>query len=222
MSYCLHPSSELPSGLWILLTWQYSLSAPLGKRIWSPATMSVCRQALQHASGPASLVPDQARSPHYLAIFLNVHSFLHTVASALRGSWAPSCLKLPSLFPLSWRAPARLYFETWRQLEAPAPGSSWVLRDTGPQPNFHGASLPRIPLPRSRSLAGPTGHTMYPWIWPSRWAGSKWGSQVCAHVRWGPIEVAGERCVHSLCVARTLTPEPRATPTRRRGWVAIW
>lgn len=72
--------------------------------------------------------------------------------------------------PFHW-----LYFETWRQLEAPAPGSSRVLRDTGPQPNFHGASLPRIPLPRSRSLAGPTGHTMYPWIWPSRWAGSKRG-----------------------------------------------
>lgn len=31
--------------------------------------------------------------------------------------------------PFHW-----LYFETWRQLEAPAPGSSRVLRDTGPPP----------------------------------------------------------------------------------------
>lgn len=47
---------------------------------------------------------------------------------------------------------------------------------------------------------------------PLPWAGSKRGSRVCPHVRWGLVESAGKGCVRPRCVARKPAPESRAHP----------
>lgn len=163
-SYVLLSSSQLRVAFWPLDSLDLAIFfvGPTWKANLVPCHTECLPAGASARFWPRILGTRPGEQSPLLGHFLNVHSFLLTAASVLGTQLPEATLTFPTL----GRAPASLFIDStlrlggsWKHLLQAVPEFSAT--QAPPQPNFHGASLRRMLLPQSRSLAGPTEHTTH-------------------------------------------------------------
>lgn len=122
-------------------------------------------------------------------------------------------------FPTLEKAPASLCIDctlrlggSWKHLLQAGPEFSCHSATQAPSPTFLGHPCRRCPYPCPDLQQVPLATPRSLGCDPRAGRGLGGGPKSVPMCGGGPIEAAGERCVHPRCVAGKLTPEPHAYP----------